>query len=591
MKNIKEVKNKKIIRFIMIFIAAILFIGGVALNKYSEKQHVSYITFLNLIKEKKIQQVKIDGSPKIHFKQQGEDKFYTTDNPRMDDFKQKLLLENIEVVEGNATSGIQLFQVLISAMMVGSVFYIVFRNGKGRSSGMMALGAKPIEVEKLSVGFKQIAGNVEAKEQVEDIIAFIKEPEKYTRLGARMPKGIIFYGPPGTGKTLMAKAIAKEASVPFFSISGSDFVQLYVGVGASRVREIFQEARKSQKAVIFIDEIDAIGKKRGNNPANSNDEKDQTLNALLTEMSGFKDEEGIIVIAATNRLDILDEALLRPGRFDRHVEIGYPDIKAREQIIKLYLKTKPVSESVKVEDIAKQTVYFTGAMIENLLNEAAILAANDSSEVITNAHIQKAFYIVVAGAEKKDRSNITQKDRSITAFHEAGHALITKLVAPENSVAKVTIVPTAKGAGGFSMNIPKDKMYMTKQDLIHQIQISLAGRAAEELIFGKELITTGASNDIEKATAYLKDYMLKYGMDEDTGLVNMEVLLGKDSMNHELFVEKFKNKMDELYIETKRILNGHKERLDCLSYALLEQETLEEDAIDELLAIKEIIAV
>lgn len=590
MKNIKNIIQKKLVRVMLVIVAGLLFIGGVALNKYSQKQEISYVKFLELVENNKVDQVKLDGSPKMQFKIQGEDLFYVTDNPRVADFKQTLLLKNIEVIEVNGSNGVQIFQVLLSALMFGGVFYIVFKNSKSRSGGMMALGAKPIEAGNLSVGFSQIAGNVEAKEQVEDVIAFMKEPQRYTRLGARMPKGIIFYGPPGTGKTLMAKAIAKEADVPFFSISGSDFVQLYVGVGASRVREIFGEARKSKKAVIFIDEIDAIGKKRGNNPGNSNDEKDQTLNALLTEMSGFKDEDGIVVIAATNRLDILDDALLRPGRFDRHIEIGYPDIKAREQIIKLYFKNKPISDEVSIEMIAKQTVYFTGAMIENLLNEAAILAANEGCEVIGENHIQRAFYIVVAGAEKKDRSTITEKDRTITAFHEAGHTLITKLIAPENSVTKVTIVPTAKGAGGFSMNIPKDKMYMTKEDLEHQIQISLAGRAAEELIFGKKLITTGASNDIERATSYLKDYMLKYGMDDSMGLVNMMILLGKDSVEHEEFINEFKNKMDIFYKQTKLILEQHQEQLECLTKALLEEETLEEEMIDTLLCIEPIMA-
>ena len=397
-----------------------------------------------------------------------------------------------------------------------------------------------------------------------------------------MPKGLIFYGPPGTGKTLMAKAIAKEAGVPFFSLSGSDFVQMYVGVGASRIREVFKEARKHEKAVIFIDEIDAIGKKRSNNLSGSNEEKDQTLNALLTEMSGFKHDEGIVVIAATNRLELLDDALLRPGRFDRQIEIGYPDQGAREQIIKLYLQGKPISDEVDSEKLARQTVRFTGAMLENLLNEAAILAAKAGEIKITMNHIEKAFSVVLAGAEKKDRSYITQEERRITAFHEAGHALITKLIVPMERVVKVTIVPTVKGAGGFSMSIPKDSMYMTKRDFISQIQIALAGRAAEEIIFGKDLITTGASNDIEKATYYLKELITRYGMDDTYGLINCEVIC-PGSSNQEL-LKVCKEKMDQIYEETKLVLKEHEEKLMVLAEALLEHETLNEDKIIELIA-------
>ena len=358
-----------------------------------------------------------------------------------------------------------------------------------------------------------------------------------------------------------------------------------LGVGAGRIREIFKEARKHEKAVIFIDEIDAIGKKRGANPTNSNDEKDQTLNALLTEMSGFKKEDGIVVIAATNRLELLDEALLRPGRFDRHIEIGYQDKNARAQILSLYLKDKPVDDTVMVEKIVKQTAYFTGAMLENLMNEAAILAANEGVNCISATHIDKAFYVVIAGQEKKDRSYITQEERAITAYHEAGHALVTKLIAPENSVTKVTIIPTAKGAGGFSMNVPKDKMYQTKRDFINQIKISLAGRIAEEIIFGKELITTGASNDIEKATSYLKDLIGKYGMHDEVGFLNMQVLSGGQEVVRDNVVEIYKEMMRTFYDETYTLIVRHQKQLEALAQALLEQETLDEEMILEVIAI------
>ena len=580
----KKLLNRKYIPYFIGVTVFILLAVGSYFNKYSKGTAIDYSHFINWVDGNQVESVELSDSSTMKFKKYNDETIYTTDNPRRDSLKEELLMKSIDVKETNGQTEMYVIQYVLSATIFIGVFYIVFRGAKGKNgTGAMAMGVKPVECENLKIDFSNIAGNVEAKDQVEDIIGFIKEPERYTKVGARMPKGVIFYGPPGTGKTLMAKAIAKEANVPFFSVSGSDFVQLYVGVGASRIREIFIEARKHQKAVIFIDEIDAIGKKRSNNAMNSNDEKDQTLNALLTEMSGFKQDEGIVVIAATNRLELLDDALLRPGRFDRHVEIGYPDKNAREQIIKLYLKEKPVADDVKSEAIAKQTVYFTGAMLENLLNEAAILAAKEEVSAITNHHIQKAFYTVIAGAEKKDRSSISFKDRQITAFHEAGHALITKLIAPENSVTKVTIVPSTKGAGGFSMNIPKDKMYLTKKELINQIRISLAGRAAEEMIFGEEYITTGASNDIEKATQYLRDYMTKYGMDSEVGLINMYVLTESGSVPDEKMLQKYQEKMREIYEETKELLICHQELLERLAKELLDKETLDEEEIDYLI--------
>lgn len=579
-------KLKKWLPYLVGGVVTILLIIGIYFNKYTQDVYVTYQTFIEALETNQIKQVVISEESTIAFQMLGEDIQYITDNPRIDGFKEMLLRYNVKVKEISMTEELMVIQYLISTVLFVGIFYFIFRSlkGRGANGSAMALQVTPIKPEELKVGFAQIAGNVEAKEQVEDIIQFIKDPYKYTKLGARMPKGLIFYGPPGTGKTLMAKAIAKEAEVPFFSVSGSDFVQMYVGVGASRIREIFKEARKHEKAVIFIDEIDAIGKKRSVNPTNSNDEKDQTLNALLTEMSGFKKEDGIVIIAATNRLELLDEALLRPGRFDRHIEIGYPDKNAREQIIKLYLKDKPVDDSVEIHKILKQTAYFTGAMLENLLNEAAILAANEGSMTIGYGHIDKAFYIVVAGQEKKDRSYITQEERRITAFHEAGHALVTKLIAPENSVTKVTIIPTAKGAGGFSMNVPKDKMYQTKRDFENQIQISLAGRIAEEMIFGKELITTGASNDIEKATHYLKDYIGKYGMHETIGLLNLEVVMGKSYVTQEEMIKTYQQMMHKFYEKTRIIMEANEDKLHRVADALLEFETLEEEEIERLIA-------
>lgn len=571
----KRLDKRKLIGSISVLVLFIVIATGLYIQKSSQLEVMSYTDFLNLLKNKEVSEVNINSSATMKFTLNN-GQAYTTDNPRKEGLKEELLLQGVKVNESTETVSV-LQYVMSSLFMFGMLGFVFYNVKHGRSKGnAMSLNNQMVEPKKLEVGFNHIAGNIEAKEQVGDIIDFIQTPEKYHKLGAKMPKGIILYGPPGTGKTLMAKAIAKEAGVPFFTVSGSDFVQLYVGVGASRVRELFKEARKHEKAVIFIDEIDAIGKKRSANAFQGNDEKDQTLNALLTEMSGFKDEEGIVVIAATNRIDTLDEALLRPGRFDRHIEIGYPDINAREAIIKLYLKNRPIADEVSSSDLAKQTVFFTGAMLANLINEAAIEAANSGEACITNQHIETAFYTVIAGKEKKDRSNISQLDREITAYHEAGHALVTKLLAPENSVTKVTIIPSTKGAGGFSMNIPKDKFYLNKQELMSRIKISLAGRGAEELIFGKDYITTGASNDIEKASGDLREFLLKYGMDEEMGLINMTTLTGQDNFIDSKWLEKSQAYMKQFYEETKSILKENEDLLRAIAKALLEKETLNE---------------
>lgn len=571
----KRLDKRKLIGIISVLVLFIVIATGLYIQKSSQLEVMSYTDFLNLLKNKEVSEVNINSSATMKFTLNN-GQAYTTDNPRKEGLKEELLLQGVKVNESTETVSV-LQYVMSSLFMFGMLGFVFYNVKHGRSKGnAMSLNNQMVEPKKLEVGFNHIAGNIEAKEQVGDIIDFIQTPEKYHKLGAKMPKGIILYGPPGTGKTLMAKAIAKEAGVPFFTVSGSDFVQLYVGVGASRVRELFKEARKHEKAVIFIDEIDAIGKKRSANAFQGNDEKDQTLNALLTEMSGFKDEEGIVVIAATNRIDTLDEALLRPGRFDRHIEIGYPDVNAREAIIKLYFKNRPIADEVSSRDLAKQTVFFTGAMLANLINEAAIEAANSGEACITNQHIETAFYTVIAGKEKKDRSNISQLDREITAYHEAGHALVTKLLAPENSVTKVTIIPSTKGAGGFSMNIPKDKFYLNKQELMSRIKISLAGRGAEELIFGKDYITTGASNDIEKASGDLREFLLKYGMDEEMGLINMTTLTGQDNFIDSKWLEKSQAYMKQFYEETKSILKENEDLLRAIAKALLEKETLNE---------------
>jgi len=569
------------------FIFLVLSLSLLFLFKQSKTVEMTYFEFLEAVESSKVEEVVLNSNPKMKVKLKDDlSIMYITDNPRNPELKEFLLKKQIKVVEDSSSSA---FSILQGFLMIG-LFFVVFRYviknfGRQASKDIGDFNLKEVDSNNKKFSFTDVAGNEEAKEEVKDIIDFLKKPEKYVKYGARMPRGIIFYGPPGTGKTLMAKAIAGEAGVPFFSVSGSDFVQMYVGVGASRIRNLFEKARKMGKALIFIDEIDALGKKRAAAATGGNDERDQTLNALLTEMSGFKDNEGIIIIAATNRLDVLDEALLRPGRFDRQVEISLPDIKGREQILRLHGKNKPLSDEVDLSKLAKQTVYFSGAMLENLLNEAAIIAAKRNAKIIGMEDIDKAFYKIIAGSEKKDRSNILNIDREITAYHEAGHALITKLIAPSHTVSKVTIIPSTKGAGGFSMNIPPDKMYHTKKDMEAQIMISLAGRAAEELIFGEDNITTGASNDIEKATQIIRDYVVKYGMSKTLGLINIDVLLNNNSQSfsEETLIKECSNHMERLYKATREFIIENKYYLNMIANALLIQETINEEDLNEIM--------
>lgn len=462
-------------------------------------------------------------------------------------------------------------QIGLIALIAAGVF--IFFRQKSKTA-VMALDAAEVSGSKYT--FADMAGNEEAKESVSDIVDFLMNPEKYTNYGARMPRGLILHGMPGTGKTLMAKAMAGEAGVPFFAVSGSDFVQMYVGVGAARVRELFKKARAAGKAIIFVDEIDALGKKRGG-VSGGNDEREQTLNALLTEMSGFnEDGSTTVVIAATNRLDVLDEALLRPGRFDRQIEVAMPDINARRQILGLHAKNKPVQADL--DKWARDTVFFSGAMLEGLINEAAILAAKSDRGSVTDTELEKAYYITLAGHEKKDRSSLRHEERRITAYHEAGHALAAKLVSPENTVAKVSIIPSAKGMGGFCVNIPPEKMYYSKRELEKQVMVHIAGRCAEELIFGAENVTTGAANDIEKATGVVKRYISQYGMSKEIGLLDMRVL-GKNAG----VMQACKGMMDGLYGEVLGLLAENRGRLEAIAEALLERETLGEGELDDVL--------
>ncbi len=571
-----------------IYILAAIFIISVlslaVLYGSKETAKMSYPDFLQSMEEGQVQEIifsqdensfqaKLSSEPDI---------LYTVPNPKTENFTEQLLLNQVTVNYGKENPLFTLLKVLLIGLVIGGILWYV-RSGSNSNDLIKNSNKKKPQAKETaaSVTLASVAGNTEAKSMVVDIIEFIKNPDKYATVGARMPKGLLLYGPPGTGKTLMAKAIAGEANVPFYAMSGSDFVQMYVGVGASRIRSLFNKAKKSEKAVIFIDEIDAIGKKRARNVSASNDERDQTLNALLTEMSGFHDNQGIIVIGATNRLDTLDEALLRPGRFDRHIEIGLPDVNARKQILSLYAKKKPLADDVNLESLAKSTVCFSGAMLENLLNEAAINAANEKDSVIRWDHIDRAFYTVIAGAPKQDRSYISDLDRRITAYHEAGHALVTTLLLPEHYISKVTIIPSVRGAGGFNLSIPKDTMFQNKRQLKASIQVLLAGRIAEELIFGSEEITTGASNDIQKASQLILDYINKFGMDEEMGLFSLDVF--SEGQNEQL-VSKCREHMKLLYAETKKLIQNNILHLEGITSELLEKETIGQEDIARICA-------
>ena len=463
-------------------------------------------------------------------------------------------------------------------------------NGKmmnfGKSRAKMSMGDK-------SVTFAQVAGLKEEKEELEEIVDFLKEPGKYTGVGARIPKGVLLEGPPGTGKTLLAKAVAGEAGVPFFSISGSDFVEMFVGVGASRVRDLFEEAKHNAPCIVFIDEIDAVARRRGTGMGGGHDEREQTLNQLLVEMDGFGVNEGIIVMAATNRVDILDPAILRPGRFDRKVAVGTPDVGGREEILKVHAKNKPLGDDVNLQQLAQTTAGFTGADLENLLNEAAIIAAKENRSFIANKDVKRAFVKVGIGAEKKSRI-ISDKEKKITAYHEAGHAILFHLLPDVGPVYTVSIIPTGVGAAGYTMPLPeKDEMFATKSRMLQDIMVSLGGRIAEEIIFGD--ITTGASSDIKKATKTARRMVTRYGMSDNIGVIcydddDDEVFIGKDLAHAKAHSEEIsgeidkevKRIIDDCYSKAKDIIMQHENVLHSCAKLLLEKEKINREEFEAL---------
>ncbi len=593
--------------FYLILLLAAMLVWNLASLSFSSNGSCTYGEFLTALEKDNVAQVEIQQNAEtptgaVVFKTtNGQQKtFYVSDVNQIT----KLLSEhdmNNYVMTDTKRDGI-FVKVILPFLLVGVVVFFLFAliNSQAKQSGggseMMNFGksrAKMTTDASKLVTFKEVAGLNEEKEELEEIVDFLKEPDNYIKLGARIPKGVLLEGPPGTGKTMLAKAVAGEAGVPFFSISGSDFVEMFVGVGASRVRDLFADAKKNAPCIVFIDEIDAVARRRGTGMGGGHDEREQTLNQLLVEMDGFGVNEGIIVMAATNRVDILDPAILRPGRFDRKVAVGRPDVKGREEILQVHAKNKPLSEEVNLKEIAQSTFGFTGADLENLLNEAAISAAKEKRAFVMQNDIKEAFLKVGVGKEKKSRI-VSEKDKKITAYHEAGHAILFHVLPDVGPVYTVSIVPTGGGAAGYTMPLPeKDEMFNTKGRMLQDICVSLGGRIAEEIIFGD--VTTGAVSDIQKATDTAKAMVTRFGMSESVGLINYgaddnEVFIGRDLAHTKGYSEKIagiidsevKNIIDECYDRAKKVLLEHKDVLESCAQLLLEKEKIGREEFESL---------
>lgn len=559
-------------------------------------------SFESLLANGQIQAIYIEGNYTVKIKRTGDSAFKYFVNidsrvafsDKLKEYKAANLLDNVIVQYDNPSSGSLLSSIIVPIVLYAllfGVFFIIIRKSAGAQGQAMNFGkTKANQVRDIKVRFSDVAGAEEEKQELQEIVDFLKHPKKYTDIGARIPRGVLLVGPPGTGKTLFAKAVAGEANVPFFSISGSDFVEMFVGVGASRVRDLFEQAKKNMPCIIFIDEIDAVGRQRGAGLGGGNDEREQTLNQLLVQMDGFEASSSIIVMAATNRADILDPALMRPGRFDRQIYVNVPDVKGREEIFKVHSRNKPLASDVNFKSLARLTVGFTGADIENVLNESAILAARDNRKLITMKDISEAVNKVEAGPAKKSRL-VTETDKRITAYHESGHAIIAKKLG-NNTVHEVTIIPRGQ-AGGFTISLPaNDDAYMTKQKLLDRITELLGGRAAEEIVIHD--ISTGASNDIQRASQIARKMVTEWGMSDSIGNMYLgaseEVFLGRDyqqQLNYSEEVaakidEEIKTIIDKQYQVALSILRENRDIMDAMVKALYEKETIYEDEIDAL---------
>ena len=593
-----------IILFAAILFGIWLFQNSGLLGQQAQVKEIGFSEMVEALKYEKVQSISVSESNRRYEGQMKDSSYFISYAPTAYDMaivsEQYLVPQSeggkltVESIKPSAWSG--LLSWIPTLLLIGIMifFWTSFMGSGGGNKGMMNFGKSKAKIFKdgnTKVTFKDVAGLDEEKAELEEIVDFLKSPKKYTDLGARIPKGVLLVGPPGTGKTYISKAVAGEAGVPFFSISGSDFVEMFVGVGASRVRDLFDEAKKNSPCIVFIDEIDAVGRRRGAGIGGGNDEREQTLNQLLVEMDGFGVNEGIIVLAATNRPDVLDPAILRPGRFDREVTIGTPDIKGREAVFKVHSKNKPLGKDVDLKVLAKRTPGFTPADIENMMNEAALLTARRGGYEIHMEDLEEAITRVIAGPKKKSRV-MSEKEKRLTAFHEAGHAVVMRATPGSDPVHQVTIMPRGR-AGGFTMQLPEeDKYYMTKGDMINEICHLLGGRVAEALVMGD--ISTGASNDLERATQTAHDMVAKYGMSETIGPLNYsssdEVFLGRDYTTRQNFSEELASKIDRevhdimtaAYAQTENILKEHSEELHRVAEALLEMETLDADQFEAL---------
>ena len=600
-KKYGSVNGSTVLMFIIVVVVAL----WMASRMQVHRQEMTYTDFVSEVKAENVTDVYIDlnsavPTGTVSFMLKDEEGTKTVNVSDVE--KVETLLDDNDVVY--AMSAIpedsMITTVLLPLIMtLGAVlllFFLMNRQGGNANAKAMNFGksrARMAGQNEVRVTFADVAGLKEEKEELEEIVDFLKAPKKYVQVGARIPKGVLLEGPPGTGKTLLAKAVAGEAGVPFFSISGSDFVEMFVGVGASRVRDLFQDAKKNAPCIVFIDEIDAVARRRGSGLGGGHDEREQTLNQLLVEMDGFGVNEGIIVMAATNRKDILDPAILRPGRFDRNVIVGRPDVAGREEILKVHARNKPLGDDVDLKQIAQTTAGFTGADLENLLNEAAILAAKENRVYVQQQDIRHAFVKVGIGPEKKSRV-VSEKERRITAYHEAGHAILFHVLPDVGPVYSVSIIPTG-GAGGYTMPLPeRDDMFNTKGHMLQEITVALGGRVAEEEIFDD--ITTGASQDIKQATAIAKSMITKFGMSERLGLINYdndsdEVFIGRDfghmSRGYGEKVagtidEEVKRIIDECYVKARNIISEHHHVLDACAQLLLEKEKITRAEFEEL---------
>ena len=619
MKNNKKDTNsgaRKALAWIPYILIPVLIISGVSLYaRQQKKEKLEYYQVVQYFDDKKVTEYDLNmSSGALEFKLKGDNKVYTYTVPNVSMFQEDIhngvIAYNrahpdapIKAQYETGSTGALLLNIvptLLMLVILGVLLFYMFRkmnnamnNENNRTLSFGKARVKRAKDESRKTTFDDVAGADEEKEELSEIVDFLKDPSHFNKLGARIPRGVLLVGPPGTGKTLLARAVAGEANVPFFSISGSDFVEMYVGVGASRVRDLFNEAKKNSPSIIFIDEIDAVGRHRGAGMGGGHDEREQTLNQLLVEMDGFEKNQGVIVIAATNRPDILDPALLRPGRFDRQVRVGYPDTKGREAILRVHSKNKPLAPDVDLRVIANSTVGFVGADLENLLNEAALLAARRNKKAITMAEIEEATVKVIVGTEKKSHK-MSDKEKKLTAYHEAGHAISTYYLETQDPVRQVSIIPRGS-AGGYTMSVPtEDKSYKTKNGMLDDIVVLLGGRVAEKLVLGD--ISTGASNDIERATKLAKSMVTEYGMSDRIGPVSYssgsgEVFLGRDYGHAKDYSEAFAQEIDEEissiihngYDRTEKILTDHMDKLHELAQYLIKYEKIDGEKFAKLM--------